>query len=75
MNLKKMGWSMEGGPWKGSKRWSMEGVQGVVDGLRVSVSTLPNESESTQQVIYMQLPEDIVNNKTKQSNNSRKQVV
>ena len=53
----------------------MEGVQGVVHGLRVSVSTLPNESESTQQVIYMQLPEDIVNNKTKQSNNSRKQVV
>ena len=33
-----------------------------------------NESESTQQV--MQLPEGIVNNKTKQSNNySRKQVV
>ena len=31
-----------------------------------------NESESTQQV--MQLPEGIVNNKTKQSNNSRKQV-
>ena len=32
-----------------------------------------NESESTQQVL--QLPEGIVNNKTKQSNNSRKQVV
>ena len=32
-----------------------------------------NESELTKQV--MQLPEGIVNNKTKQSNNSRKQVV
>ena len=32
-----------------------------------------NESESTQQVL--QLPEGIVNNKTKQSNNSRRQVV
>ena len=31
-----------------------------------------NESESTQQV--MQIPEGIVNNKTRQSNNSRKQV-
>ena len=32
-----------------------------------------NKSESMQQV--MQLPEGTVNNKTKQSNNSRKQVV
>ena len=34
--FKKLWWSMEGGlwggPWKGSKGWSMEGVQGVVHG-------------------------------------------
>ena len=30
-----------GGPWKGSKGWSMEGAQGVVHGLGVSVFNSP----------------------------------
>ena len=41
--------------------------------LKPNASRPLNESESTQQVL--QLPEGIVNNKTKQSNNSRRQVV
>ena len=35
------------GPWKGSRRWSMEGVQEVVHGLGVSVFNSPSVPTSS----------------------------